>query len=199
MPQRRSTPRRARASAASRSIPNTSMLPLVLGTRPMMVRVSTDLPAPEGPTKPRISPRWTSRSSPSSTLVAPNRTEISRTRMMASAGSGAMSHSDRGEEDREHAVHDDDEEDTLHHRSGGVLAERFGAALDREPLDAGDDADHRRHDRRLDQADGEMIDRDRVAQPKHEGFGPDAAVACRDQAAADQRRDVAEKGQYRQR
>ena len=45
------------------------MRPLIFGTRPMMVRVSTDLPAPEGPTKPRISPRLTSRLSPSSTLV----------------------------------------------------------------------------------------------------------------------------------
>ena len=43
-------------------------MPATFGTRPMMVRVSTDLPAPEGPTKPRISPRLTSRSSPSSTL-----------------------------------------------------------------------------------------------------------------------------------
>ena len=34
-----------------------------------MVRISTDLPAPEAPTKPRISPRLTSRLSPSSTLV----------------------------------------------------------------------------------------------------------------------------------
>ncbi len=90
MPQRRSTPRRALASTASRSIPNTSMRPETLGTRPMMVRVSTDLPAPDGPTKPRISPRLTSRLSPSSTRVAPNCTVMSRTRMIASAISGAM-------------------------------------------------------------------------------------------------------------
>src|ERR1700723_3220927 len=199
MPQRRSTPRRARASAASRSIPNTSMRPLVLGTIPMMVRVSTDLPAPDGPTNPKISPRLTSRLRPSSTLVLPNCTEMSRTRMMASAGSGAMSHSDRGEEDREHAVHDDDEEDTLHNRSGGVLAERFGAALHREPLDAGDDADHRRHHRRLDDADGGMIDRDGVAQPQQERLGIDAAIEPRHQPPAIQRRDGAEEGEDRQR
>src|SRR5580692_9133807 len=199
MPQRRSTPRRARASAASRSMPNTSMLPLVLGTSPMMVRVSTDLPAPDGPTKPRISPRLTSRSRPSSTLVEPNCTEISRTRMMASAISGAMSHSDRGEKDRKYAVHDDDEEDALHHRSGGVLSERFGAALHREPFDAGDNADHRRHHRRLDDADGEMIDRDGVAQPQQEGLGIDAAVKPRHQAAAIQRCDGAEEGEDWQR
>src|ERR1700689_291024 len=187
MPQRRSTPRRARASAASRSMPKTSMLPLVLGTSPMMVRVSTDLPAPDGPTKPRISPRWTSRSRPSSTLVEPNCTEISRTRMMASAISGAMSHPDRGEKD------------PLHHRSGGGLAQRFGTALHREPLDAGDDTDHRGHHRRLDNADGEMIDRDGVAQPQQEGLGIDTAIEPRHQPAAIQCRDGAEKGKNRQR
>src|SRR5213593_3619453 len=48
------------ALAASRSTPNTSIRPAIFGTRPMMVRVSTDFPAPEGPTKPKISPRLTS-------------------------------------------------------------------------------------------------------------------------------------------
>src|SRR5882757_1612714 len=94
------------------------------------------------------------------------------------------SHSDRCEEDRKHAVHHDDEEDSLHHRGGRVLAERFGAALHGQPLDAGDDADHRRHHRRLDDADDEMIDRDGVAQPQQEGFGIDAAIEPCDEPAA---------------
>src|ERR1700721_344598 len=199
IPQRRSTPRRALASAASRSMPKTSMLPLVLGTSPMMVRVSTDLPAPDGPTKPRISPRLTSRSRPSSTLVEPNCTEISRTRMMASAISGASSHSDRGEEDRKYAVHDDDEEDALHHRRGGVLAQRFGTALHRESLAAGDDADHRRHHRRLDVAAGGKIEQDGRAQPQREGFRINSAIEPRHQPAAIQRGDGAEEGKNRQR
>src|SRR6201996_1333616 len=174
MPQRRSTPRRALASAASRSIPNTSMRPRVFGTRPMMVRVSTDLPAPDGPTKPKISPRLTSRFSPSSTRVEPNCTVISRTRMMASVASaarsvtGVMSYPDRRKEDREHAVHHDDEEDALHHRRRGVLSQRFRAPFDGEPLDAGNDADDGGHHWRLDDADDEMIDRDRIAQPQQE-------------------------------
>ena len=45
------------ADAAPRSTPNTSIRPSRRGNRPMMVRISTDLPAPEPPTKPRISPR----------------------------------------------------------------------------------------------------------------------------------------------
>ena len=56
-PQRRSTARRSASLAASISTPNTLMVPSRLGIRPMMVRISTDLPAPEPPTKPRISPR----------------------------------------------------------------------------------------------------------------------------------------------
>ena len=50
----------------------------------MMVRVRTDVPAPEGPTKPWISAALTSRLRPSSTVVEPNCTEMSRTRMIAS-------------------------------------------------------------------------------------------------------------------
>src|ERR1700740_2744225 len=205
MPQRFSTPRRSEAFAASRSIPNTSMRPETLGTRPMMVRVSTDLPAPDGPTKPKISPRLTSRLSPSRIRVDPNCTVMSRTRMMASSISrarsltGVMSHPDRSEEDREHAVHHDDEEDALHHRRRGVLTERFRAALDREPLDAGDDADHGGHHRRLDDADDEVIDRDRVAQPQQEGFGIDPAIEPCHQATAIERRHRAEKRQDRHR
>jgi len=42
------------------------------------------------------------------------------------------------QEDREHAVHHDDEEDPSPPRRW-CAAERLGAALDREPLDAGHD------------------------------------------------------------
>ena len=44
-----------------------------------MVRSSTDLPAPDAPTKPRISPRLTSRTSLSSTILSPKATVTSRT------------------------------------------------------------------------------------------------------------------------
>ena len=39
----------------------------------------------------------------------------------------------------------------------------FGAALDFQAFEAGDDADHERHEGRLDHADLEMGDRDRLA------------------------------------
>jgi hypothetical protein len=80
-----------------------------------------------------------------------------------------------------------------------VLPERFGAALHRKPLDAGDDADHRRHHRRLDQAYGEMVDRNGVTQAQQEGFRLDPAIEPRHQPAAIQRRHRAEKGEDRQR
>ncbi len=117
--------------------------------------------------------------------------------MMASEiGCGAP---DRGEEDREHAIHHDDEEDALHDRSRGVRAERLGAALHGKALDTGDDADHRGHDRRLDDADDEMIDRDRVAQAQQEGFGIDAAIEPGHQPAAIERGHGTEEGEDRHR
>ena len=59
--------------------------------------------------------------------------------------------------------------------------------------------DHRRHDRRLDHADGEVIDRDRIAQSQQERFRIDAAIEPRHEAAAIERRHRAEEGQDRQR
>ncbi len=59
-----------------------------------MVRVSTDLPCPEGPTKPRISPRRMSRSSPFITARSPKVTTRSRTRMIASTSGRAASGSE---------------------------------------------------------------------------------------------------------
>ena len=56
MPQRRPIAELSCGSARSRSMPSTSMLPARLGSRPMMVRNSTDLPPPDAPTRPRISP-----------------------------------------------------------------------------------------------------------------------------------------------
>ena len=56
-----------------------------------------------------------------------------------------------------------------------------------------------RHHRRLDHADDEMVDRDRVAQAQQESFRLDAAIEPRHQPAAIQRRHRAEEGQDRQR
>src|SRR5690606_37857624 len=138
--QRRSMALRVLSSAPFMLTPNTSMVPERFGISPRMVRVSTDLPAPEGPTKPRISPRFTSRLSLSRISLSPNPTVRSRTRIIASLAA-AISDSDRGEEDGENAVDDDHEEDRLHHRGRRVLAERFRAAPYRRAFDAGDDAD----------------------------------------------------------
>ena len=48
------------------------MVPSVASLRPMMVRSSTDLPAPDPPTKPTISPRNTSKSRLLWTTLSPN-------------------------------------------------------------------------------------------------------------------------------
>ena len=47
----------------------------------------------------------------------------------------------------------------------------FGGALDLQALDAGDDADDQRHERRLDHADLESLDRDRFTQTRRKNFG----------------------------
>lgn len=80
-----------------------------------------------------------------------------------------------------------------------MLAERFSAALHRQSLDAGDDTDHGGHDRRLDDADDEMIDRDGVAQPQQERFGIDAAIEPGHEATAIKCGHGAEERQDRQR
>ena len=77
--------------------------------------------------------------------------------------------------------------------------ERLGAALDLQPLGAGDDADHQRHERRLDHADLEMGERDRLLQARDEDLGAHAAIEPGDQAAAVERRHRAEEGQHGQR
>ena len=76
--------------------------------------------------------------------------------------------------------------------------ERLGAALDAQALRAGDDADRQRHERRLDHADLEVRDRDRLPEPRREDLGAHAAVEPGDQPAAVERRHRAEERQHRQ-
>jgi hypothetical protein len=62
------------ASSSSRPIifsPSTSISPASGVCRPMIERISTDLPVPDPPTTPRISPRRTSRSRPSWMICSP--------------------------------------------------------------------------------------------------------------------------------
>ena len=78
---------------------------------------------------------------------------------------------------------------------GGLGAERFRAALHLQALDAGDQPDDQRHERRLDDADFEGLERDGIAQARHEHRRADAAVKPGHQAAAVKRRHRAEEGQ----
>ena len=133
--------------------PNASIVPACGRTRPRMERSSTDLPVPDAPTMARISPRRTSTSRFSSTVGA-------------AEADGQAAHADdrlagavrrhqksiARVEDGEDAVDHDHHEDRLHHRRGGVRAERFGAAAHRHAFRAGDQRDDQRHERRLDEA-----------------------------------------------
>jgi hypothetical protein len=83
-PKRRSMRLRCSLVSVVRSAPSTWMRPAAGRLSPAMVRSSTDLPVPEPPTTPRISPRRTSRSSPSCTTCGPKRFTRPRTSMTCS-------------------------------------------------------------------------------------------------------------------
>src|SRR6266567_3133455 len=173
MPQRRSVAWRSSALARPRSTPNTSIVPSRFGTKPMMVRISTDLPWPEPPTKPRTSPRNTSSESWLRMRALPRPTTRSRTRMATPfVAADISSFPDRREEHGEQAVEHDDEKDRFHHRGGGVQAERFRADL-------------------------EGIERDRLLEAGEKHVRIDAAVAPGDQRAAVDRRHRAQERQDR--
>ena len=100
------------------------------GSRPMIVRISTDLPAPEPPTKPRISPRKTSSVTRSSTVAraeADDEVAHADHRLVAAFRHPhiPIARKEHGEE----AVEHDDEEDRFDHRAVVLQAERLGAAL----------------------------------------------------------------------
>ncbi len=84
-PKRRSTCERRSADSSSRFSPNTLTLPAFGRRRPTMLRRSTDLPVPDPPTTPRISPRRMSRSRPSCTVWLPKRLTSPRTWISASS------------------------------------------------------------------------------------------------------------------
>ena len=69
--------------------------------------------------------------------------------------------------------------------------------LTAKALDAGHHADHQRHERRLDHADLEGVERNRFLEPRQENVGIDAAIEPAHQPAAIERRHRAEEGQDR--
>ncbi len=126
-----------------------------------MVRISTDLPAPEPPTKPRISPRQTSRSTASSTMRSPKPTMTPRTSMIVSRCPLTA------------IAHIPIEAKKMANRPSSTITRKIDSTTDAvvcrpsdsalplhlEALHAGDDADHQRHERRLDHADLEGVER----------------------------------------
>src|SRR3990170_7249953 len=184
--------RRSLSLAFSTSTPNSLIVPDCLCTRPRMVRRRTDLPAPEAPTKPRISPRriWSDKLSrmtlsAKETVMSCAESTISSSSalcvvVVGFVPSSAMSELDRCVEHGEKPVEDDHHEDRLHHRSSHVLPERFGAAADLHAFDRGDRADDHGHERRLDQPGKDCAEIDGNAQPVDEGGRCDVGVEpCR--------------------
>src|SRR5579883_1201972 len=100
------------------------------------------------------------------TILSPNPTTRSFSRMASDVLRSSISHPDRRKEHREEPVHHDHREDGFHDRRGRLRAERFGAAFDLQPFDAGDDADDEGHERRLDHSDFEVRNRNRLAEAR---------------------------------
>ena len=152
-------------------------MPLRFGSRPMMVRSSTDLPPPEAPTRPRISPRRTSSERRSSTT---GRRIRPRGRAPGSPicrlGAAIGSHSDRGEENGEQAVEHDDQEDRFHHRCRGLLAERSALPLTRRPSTHATTPITSAMNGALIMPTSKCVERDRLAQPRDEDLRAHAAV-----------------------
>src|SRR4030095_9594585 len=94
------------------------------------------------------------------------------------------SHPDRGEKDGKKSIEHDHQEDGLDDGGGGLEPEGLGAALDLETLGACHDADCESHEGRLDEADLDMRERDRLPQPGHEDFRAHAAVEPSNETAA---------------
>src|SRR5690606_38245776 len=106
-----------------------------LGVSPSTVRNSADLPEPEAPTQPRISPRLASSDRLCETVFGPNATVTSaadRTTSPCPSASGsamecsltpAISEIDRRVEHGEKSVEHDDHENRLHDRGCDLLSE----------------------------------------------------------------------------
>ena len=78
---------RARAGATRRFAPATCSEPLVAGNNPHSIRNVVVLPAPLGPSRPKISPRRTSNEVLATAVKSPKRRTRSRTTMTGSAWS----------------------------------------------------------------------------------------------------------------
>src|SRR5450432_3230669 len=112
---------------------------------------------------------------------------------------GPSSHSDRRKEYGEDAIEHDDQKDRLDHRDGGLLAQGFRAALDPQSLAARNDANHQRHERRLDHSDLEVRHRHGFMKPCDEYRRAHPAVEPRDQASSVESGHRANEGENRKR
>src|SRR5687767_12973452 len=154
-PQRVCSRRSASSSSSRVSWPSTRMSPSAGRLRPMMVRISTDLPVPEPPTTPITSPRRMSRSRPSCSTCSPKRVTRPRISITLALRSAILDIQDC-EQDGEQSIEDDDQEDALHDRAGGHLPDTLRAAGDAQALEAADERNEDCEHRRLHHADPEL-------------------------------------------
>src|SRR5215471_4718537 len=70
-------------------MPSTRIPPASAGRRPQMSRIVVVFPAPSGPMRPNISPRWTESDTPLTAVIAPYRFMTPSSTMMSS-GKGEL-------------------------------------------------------------------------------------------------------------
>ncbi len=127
MPHRPAAPLRAAVMVgADRRSPITSISPLRRGMRPMIVRISTDLPPPEAPTRPRISPlRTSSDKMIDHDMPAETDHEVAARESQIAPVASCIATFRSMRRTPQTAVEHDHQKDRLHDRSGGLLAERL--------------------------------------------------------------------------
>ena len=162
MPQRR---RMFLASSSSRPIifsPSTSISPSAGVCRPMIERISTDLPVPEPPTTPRISPRQTSRSRSSWMTCSPKRLASPRTVMIG----WDVAHSQPTELKKTANTASRTITRKIDWTTAVVVRRPTSSriALDQHALEAAGQRDDEAEHRRLDQADPQIGERDDFLQ-----------------------------------
>ena len=179
-PQRSPIMSRSCGLSLSRSWPNTSIVPALLGDEPEDGARQHRLAGARGADEAQnLAAIEVEIEAVHDELIAEAHLEAAHADdglALAGMFAGLASIVDRREEHREQAVHHDDHEDRLDHRSGYVAAELLGRAVHPHALDRGDDADHHRHERRLDEADHECVRADRVLQARNVDDGRHAAI-----------------------
>src|SRR5581483_3754247 len=196
MPNFFMTRSRSEADMPTTSSPSIRIEPASGWMMPRMHLIITDLPVPEPPITTSDLPLGTSRSTPSSTTLLPNRFFRPRTLIFRSA-SAILSSSAREEEFGEDVVQDQNHD---HGRGDGIgrrLADALRAALGIEAVIAAHQRDREAEDRRLHQAGEDVLEGGTLGDVLQEVGFVEPQLVHADEIAAENADDVGDGDQRR--